>query len=80
MTSEPPALSELRSEIAAAVEARLHHESPPKSAKELAAIHDAKIQFNRLIDPGIMRPNTREAALEALKVQLDCCYCWFSGC
>ena len=60
-----------REALAAAVAARtasLQAENAKKTAKQLAAEHEVKQAFRRLIDPGIMRPNSRETALEALKV------------
>ncbi|KLO15695.1 hypothetical protein SCHPADRAFT_995694 [Schizopora paradoxa] len=64
--STPPS----REAFIAAAEARsalLQAENAKKSAKQLAAEHEVKQAFRRLIDPGIMRPNSRETALEALK-------------
>lgn len=32
--------------------------------------HDRRQEFRRLVDPGITRPNSREAAYEAIKVRV----------
>lgn len=42
-----------------------------KSAAQLAAEHDRRQTFRRLIDPGIVRPNSKEQADSSLKVNLD---------
>jgi len=56
---------------AAARAAQLQDASSKKTAKQLAKEHEVKQAFRRLIDPGIMRPNSRESAIEALKVSLS---------
>lgn len=62
---------ELRTELARAAEQRtdpVQRESKAEELKRLAREHDIKQSFRRLLDPGIMRPNNREHAFEALKV------------
>lgn len=62
---------ELRAELARAAEQRtdsVQRESKAEELKRLAREHDIKQSFRRLLDPGIMRPNNREHAFEALKV------------
>ena len=48
------------------------------SAKPIVAVpeysdfdkdHDRRQEFRRLVDPGIIRPNSREVAYEAIKVR-----------
>ena len=60
----------LRSELALAAERRTdaQQETKAEELKRLAHEHDVKQAFRRLIDPGIMRPNNRDHAFEALKV------------
>ena len=60
----------LRSELALAAERRTdaQQETKAEELKRLAHEHDVKQTFRRLIDPGIMRPNNRDHALEAMKV------------
>jgi hypothetical protein len=33
--------------------------------------HDQRTEFRRLVDPGIMRPNSKEVALRSLRVNLE---------
>ncbi len=35
------------------------------------ANHDQRTEFRRLVDPGIMRPNSKEVALRSLRVNLE---------
>ncbi len=41
-----------------------------KSTNQLAAEHDRRQTFRRLIDPGIVRPNSKEQANSSLKVNM----------
>lgn len=56
--------------LAAAVERRTRQLPAQPSAAQLAAEHERRQAFRRLIDPGIVRPNTKEQAAASLKVQL----------
>jgi hypothetical protein len=58
---------------------RLTHESAQSSSSGAATEHDPqpfddnhakRIEFRRLVDPGIMRPNSKEVALRSLHVNL----------
>lgn len=74
MTSPPTSPTSARiaspdaSNIAAAALRRQQETPQISSAAQLAKEHEARQEFRRLIDPGIMRPNTREAAIESLKI------------
>ncbi|EPT03800.1 hypothetical protein FOMPIDRAFT_1022340 [Fomitopsis schrenkii] len=61
------------SEIAAAIERRVQAEREKaqadaalKAQREFEQLRDKRQEFRRLIDPGILRPNARELAIEAL--------------
>jgi len=55
--------------LAAAAERRRHQPgSSQPTAAQLAAEHERRQEFRRLIDPGILRPNAKDAALTSLKV------------
>ena len=65
-----------RQERLAALERRL---SPPRSDAQAAtpqdpqpfdANHPKRTEFRRLVDPGIVRPNSKEVALRSLRVNL----------
>lgn len=63
------------SEIAAAIERRVQAEREKaqadaalKAQREFEQLRDKRQEFRRLIDPGILRPNARELAIEALIV------------
>ena len=53
---------------AAAALARASEAPKQKSATQLIAEHDRRQAFRRLIDPGILRPNSKEQASSSLKV------------
>lgn len=56
--------------LAAAAERRTRLLHPQTSAAQLAAEHEKRQTFRRLIDPGILRPNAKEQAMASLKVNL----------
>ncbi|KAJ7498889.1 hypothetical protein FB451DRAFT_13759 [Mycena latifolia] len=71
MSNSPASTSISGSELAAAAERRLQQRQAP-SPSELqfsGAEHDLRQKFRRMIDPGILRPNPKQQALESLKVQ-----------
>jgi hypothetical protein len=68
-----------RQERLAALERRLNRRSTtdPPNIRSLDAVqdpqpfdanHDKRIEFRRLVDPGIMRPNSKEVAVRSLHV------------
>lgn len=69
-------------EVAAAFERKLRRqreEEERKAAAEGGHVpfdhnHEKRQEFRRLIDPGIMRPNARPVALEALEVSARSCW------
>ncbi|CAA7259800.1 unnamed protein product [Cyclocybe aegerita] len=56
--------------LAAAAERRtsLLAATPQKTAAQLAAEHDKRQKFRRMVDPGITRPNSQDQAQRSLKV------------
>lgn len=60
--------------IAAAIERRLLLERQQQhdvtQSSDFDEYHEKRQEFRRLVDPGIMRPNARKSALEALEVEL----------
>ncbi|KXN89617.1 hypothetical protein AN958_05484 [Leucoagaricus sp. SymC.cos] len=56
--------------LAAAALARTSQAPAQKSAAQLAAEHDRRQTFRRLIDPGIVRPNSKEQAYSSVKTLL----------
>jgi len=56
--------------LAEAAERRFRQATPQLSAAQLAAEHERRQKFRRLIDPGITRPNPKERALSSLKTLL----------
>lgn len=56
--------------LADAAERRTRQLPPQQTAAQLAAEHDRRQKFRRLVDPGILRPNSRDQALESLKTLL----------
>jgi hypothetical protein len=54
--------------LAEAAERRTRQATPQLTAAQLAAEHEHRQKFRRLIDPGITRPNPRDKALTSLKV------------
>jgi len=53
---------------AEAAERRIQQEAPLQTAAQIAAEHEKRLVFRRLLDPGIMRPNPYETAMASLKV------------
>ncbi len=53
---------------AAAALARANQAPKQKPTTQLVAEHDRRQAFRRLIDPGILRPNSKEQASSSLKV------------
>jgi hypothetical protein len=62
--------------LAAAAERRVSQLPVQPSAAQLAEAHERRQAFRRLIDPGVLRPNSKEQAMASLKVQ--CSLCCFS--
>lgn len=60
--------------LAAAAERRTREATPLLTAAQLAAEHERRQKFRRLIDPGITRPNSKERAFSSLKVQHTYCF------
>ena len=54
--------------LAAAALIRANQVPTQKSAAQLAAEHDQRQAFRRLIDPGIVRPNSKEQGHSSIKV------------
>lgn len=62
-------------EMAAAIERRVqaerekaHADAALKAQREFEQLRDKRQEFRRLVDPGILRPNARELAIESLIV------------
>ena len=59
-------------DLAEAAQRRFSHlQAQPhahRTAQQQLQIHEKKQKFRRMIDPGIMRPNAKDAALSSLKV------------
>ncbi|KAG6831597.1 hypothetical protein H0H92_009070 [Tricholoma furcatifolium] len=56
--------------LAAAVERRTRELPSQPSAAQLAAEHERRQSFRRLIDPGIVRPNSKDQVVASLKTLL----------
>jgi len=56
--------------LAAAAELRTRQVAPQLTAAQMAAKHEKRQKFRRLLDPGITRPNSREQAFSSLKTLL----------
>ena len=74
----PPARRPDHNAVAAAFEKRLQAEreraaaaaaSAVNSSKTFDSDHEKRQEFRRMVDPGILRPNPRDAALESLQVR-----------
>ena len=68
-----------RNDVAAALERRLRQQresiSTPSANPTYTAFdehHELRQKFRRMVDPGILRPNPRAVALQAIDV-LKCC-------
>jgi len=44
--------------------------APPQDPQPFDANHAKRIEFRRLVDPGIVRPNSKDVALRSLRVNL----------
>lgn len=55
--------------VAAAALLRASQAPTQKSAAQLSAERDRRQTFRRMIDPGIVRPNSKEQASSSLKVK-----------
>lgn len=51
-----------------AAERRAQQQPTQRSAAQLAAEHERRQMFRRLLDPGITRPNSKEQAMASMKV------------
>jgi hypothetical protein len=58
--------------LAAAAQSRNATTTQALSSSELLRQHEQRQKFRRLIDPGISRPNSQEAAMASLKVCSGC--------
>lgn len=68
-TTATPASQILATRLAAAAELRNQRAPvPEKTTAQLAAEHDKRQFFRRMVDPGILRPNSKPIAQAALKV------------
>ena len=67
-SSESPAGSVSSDALAAAAELRTRQAAPQLTAAQMAAEHEKRQKFRRLLDPGITRPNSKEQAIRSLKV------------
>lgn len=67
-SSGSPAGSVSSDALAAAAELRSRQAVPQLTAAQMAAEHEKRQKFRRLLDPGITRPNSKEQALRSLKV------------
>lgn len=61
--------------IAAAAELRTRQAVPQLTAAQMAAEHEKRQKFRRLLDPGITRPNSKEQAFRSLKVGVVLRFC-----
>ncbi|SRR6266436_10071887 len=73
---KPSAISDsARQERLAALERRQNRSSTEPhnniEPQPFDANHAKRIEFRRLVDPGIMRPNSKEVALRSLRVNLQ---------
>lgn len=50
--------------------ASLSQDAPPQDPQPFDTNHDKRIEFRRLVDPGIIRPNSKEVAMRSLRVNL----------
>jgi len=73
-SSGSPAGSVSNDALAAAAELRTSQAVPQFTAAQLAAEHEKRQKFRRLLDPGITRPNSKEQALSSLKVSVVVTY------
>ncbi|TFK75875.1 hypothetical protein BDN72DRAFT_831312 [Pluteus cervinus] len=62
-----PASAASAAALAAAAERRIQTLPLQQTAAQLAAEHDTRQKFRRLIDPGIIRPNAKDQAMSSLK-------------
>jgi hypothetical protein len=69
-TASLPTSSISTEALAEAAERRNRQAKPQLTAAQLAAEHERRQKFRRLIDPGITRPNAKERALSSLKTLL----------
>ena len=72
-----PNISSDHNVFAAAAERRARQLPQQPSAAQLAAQHERRQTFRRLVDPGILRYNSKEQASASLKVQL-CLQCFLT--
>lgn len=75
---DPQTASVSNDALAAAAELRTRQAAPQLTAAQMAAEHEKRQKFRRLLDPGITRPNSKEQALSSLKVFYLCFSVWQS--
>ena len=68
--------SSARLERLAALQRRLNRgaspsQDAPQDPQPFDTNHDKRIEFRRLVDPGIIRPNSKEVAMRSLRVNLS---------
>lgn len=56
--------------LATAAELRTHQAAPQLTAAQKAVEYEKRQKFRRLLDPGITRPNSKEQALNSLRVSV----------
>ena len=76
-SSESAAGSVSSDAIAAAAELRTRQATPQLTAAKMAAEHEKRQKFRRLVDPGITRPNSKDQALKSLKVGVVLVFYYF---
>lgn len=62
--------------LAAAAELRTRQVAPQLTTAQMAAEHEKRQKFRRLLDPGITRPNSKEQAFSSLKVSVVLYLCF----
>jgi hypothetical protein len=67
-TANALSLSISSSALAEAAERRTRQATPQLTSAQLAAKHERRQKFRRLVDPGITRPNPKDKAMSSLKV------------
>ena len=69
MSSSPPPTAQVLADAAA----RRHASTATGvSSAQLMQEHEKRQNFRRLIDPGIFRPNSKQVAMDSLKVRRTC--------
>ena len=61
-------IHDIRSDLAAAAELRAQANVSLDGEKRYAQDRSIRQNFRRMLDPGILRPNSKEVAMESIKV------------